>query len=80
VYSSTFSDGSVPSSDRILGAASLIFWTLTLAVALKYMCVVLFADDNQEGRTLHCDVRSFSKPEEIRKKRNSVLFAALQGL
>ncbi|GAQ87155.1 Potassium transporter family protein [Klebsormidium nitens] len=50
VYSSTFSDGT-PSTDRILGCASLIFWTLTLAVLIKYMCFVMFADDNGEGGT-----------------------------
>lgn len=33
----------------IFGAFSLIFWTLTLIPLLKYMWIVLSADDNGEG-------------------------------
>lgn len=33
----------------IFGAFSLIFWTLTLIPLLKYMLIVLSADDNGEG-------------------------------
>lgn len=49
VYSSTFS--SDPSSDDLLGALSLIIWSLTLIVTLKYVCIVLQADDEGEGGT-----------------------------
>ncbi len=49
VYSSTFS--SDPSYDDLLGALSLIIWTLTLIVSVKYMFIVLFADDEGEGGT-----------------------------
>ncbi|KZV16329.1 K+ uptake transporter 3 isoform 1 [Dorcoceras hygrometricum] len=37
--------------DAIFGAFSLIFWTLTLIPLLKYIIVVLSADDNGEGGT-----------------------------
>lgn len=33
----------------IFGAFSLIFWTLTLIPLLKYVFIVLSADDNGEG-------------------------------
>ncbi|KAI9752080.1 MAG: hypothetical protein M4579_005765 [Chaenotheca gracillima] len=49
VYSSTFT--SDPSYDDIVGAASLIIWTLTIIVTLKYVLIVLLADDNGEGGT-----------------------------
>ncbi|KAI9713939.1 MAG: hypothetical protein M1820_000669 [Bogoriella megaspora] len=49
VFSSTFS--SEPSYDDLLGALSLIIWTLTLVVTVKYICIVLFADDEGEGGT-----------------------------
>ena len=49
VYSSTFS--SPPSHADILGAVSLIIWTLTIIVTVKYAVIVLFADDNGEGGT-----------------------------
>jgi KUP system potassium uptake protein len=34
-----------------LGALSLIIWALTLIVTIKYVCIVLFADDEGEGGT-----------------------------
>ncbi|KAK4506349.1 hypothetical protein PRZ48_000079 [Zasmidium cellare] len=49
VFSSTFS--SEPSSDDLLGAVSLIIWSLTLIVTLKYVLIVLRADDEGEGGT-----------------------------
>ncbi|KAF6225912.1 hypothetical protein HO173_012684 [Letharia columbiana] len=49
VYSSTFS--SEPSRDDLLGALSLIIWTLTLMVSVKYVTIVLRADDEGEGGT-----------------------------
>ncbi|KAG9523738.1 putative potassium transporter, partial [Aureobasidium melanogenum] len=49
VYSSTFT--SEPSKDDLLGALSLIIWTLTLIVTFKYVLIVLSADDEGEGGT-----------------------------
>ncbi|SLM35209.1 K potassium transporter [Lasallia pustulata] len=49
VYSSTFSSN--PSYDDLLGALSLIIWTLTLMVSVKYVFIVLRADDEGEGGT-----------------------------
>jgi KUP system potassium uptake protein len=49
VYSSTFV--STPSYDDLLGAVSLIIWTLTLIVSVKYIVIVLRADDEGEGGT-----------------------------
>jgi len=31
---------------------SIIFWTITLIVVVKYMLIVLLADDNGEGQCL----------------------------
>lgn len=53
VYSSTFT-GKLDkhmSEDAVFGAFSLIFWTLTLIPLLKYVFVLLSADDNGEGGT-----------------------------
>lgn len=49
VYSSTFS--SDPTRPDLLGALSLIIWTLTIIVTIKYVCIVLRADDEGEGGT-----------------------------
>ncbi|KAJ4954674.1 hypothetical protein NE237_011457 [Protea cynaroides] len=53
VYKSTFSGRmfKYQTEDAIFGAFSLIFWTLTLIPLLKYMVIVLSADDNGEGGT-----------------------------
>ncbi|USW52703.1 Putative potassium transporter [Septoria linicola] len=49
VYSSTFS--AEPSRQDILGVLSFIIWTLTLMVTIKYVLIVLRADDEGEGGT-----------------------------
>ncbi|KAE8723376.1 Potassium transporter 4 [Hibiscus syriacus] len=51
VYRSTFIGKlqSHQNEDAIFGAFSLIFWTLTLIPLLKYVFIVLSADDNREG-------------------------------
>lgn len=36
-------------TDRVLGALSLVFWTLTLIVSVKYVLIVMRADNEGEG-------------------------------
>ncbi|KAL3134368.1 hypothetical protein ABBQ38_006623 [Trebouxia sp. C0009 RCD-2024] len=48
--SSTFTRNT-PTNTDVLGAMSIIFWTITLVVVVKYMLIVLLADDNGEGGT-----------------------------
>ncbi|KAL8513458.1 hypothetical protein ACS0TY_012789 [Phlomoides rotata] len=50
VFPSIFSDG-IKDNDDILGALSLIFYTITLLPLIKYVLVVLRANDNGEGGT-----------------------------
>lgn len=49
--SSSIGAGGVSAPD-IIGVASLVFWTLTIVVSLKYMLIVLRADNHGEGGTL----------------------------
>lgn len=49
VYSSTFTSN--PSYEDLVGALSIIIWTLTLVVTVKYVFIVLRADDDGEGGT-----------------------------
>ncbi|XP_022989579.1 potassium transporter 4-like [Cucurbita maxima] len=53
VYSSTFAGKLLThrTEEVVFGAFSLIFWTLTLIPLLKYVFIVLSADDNGEGGT-----------------------------
>jgi KUP system potassium uptake protein len=43
--------GAVESPEAVLGVCSLVLWTLTFAVTLKYVLVVLRADNHGEGGT-----------------------------
>jgi KUP system potassium uptake protein len=49
VYSSTFT--SEPSHDDLIGVLSIIIWSLTMMVTVKYVIVILHADNNGEGGT-----------------------------
>ncbi|KAL0681052.1 hypothetical protein Bca4012_047899 [Brassica carinata] len=53
VYKSTFAEDIQHSetNEEIFGVLSLIFWTLTLIPLVKYVFIVLRADDNGEGGT-----------------------------
>jgi len=45
-----FHAGHVPASPQnVLGVLSLIFWTMTIIVSLKYVLLILRADNNGEG-------------------------------
>ncbi|XP_018829891.2 potassium transporter 5-like [Juglans regia] len=51
VFSSTFSNGIIKHNDDILGVLSMIFYTLTLIPLVKYVFIVLRANDNGDGGT-----------------------------
>ncbi len=54
-FRESFGEGhsSIPLNENtILGVLSLIFWSLTLVITLKYIVFVLRADNNGEGGTL----------------------------
>lgn len=48
VYASTFTDG-IRHEDDILGVLSLIVYTVTLIPLVKYVFIVLRANDNGDG-------------------------------
>lgn len=53
VFRSTFAEDikHTESNDEVFGVLSLVFWTITLIPLVKYVFVVLKADDNGEGGT-----------------------------
>ena len=59
VFKSTFAEDIRHSetNEEIFGVLSFVFWTLTLVPLLKYVFIVLRADDNGEGKR---DTDSFS--------------------
>ncbi|WP_179854255.1 KUP/HAK/KT family potassium transporter, partial [Campylobacter coli] len=50
VYASTFSNG-IDNIEDILGVLSLIIYTIALVPLLKYVFIVLWANDNGDGGT-----------------------------
>lgn len=49
VFSSTFPNGAPDDENMILGTFSMIFWTITSVVLVKYVLLMLRADDRGEG-------------------------------
>ena len=49
VFSSTFTEA--PNHTDLLGALSLILWSVTLMVTVKYILIILHADNDGEGGT-----------------------------
>ena len=72
VFSSTFTEGT-PTETDVLGAMSIIFWTITLIVVVKYMLIVLLADDNGEGRLCCSSHVSRQQLQMIKKESNSLI-------
>lgn len=64
VFSSTFTSNT-PTNTDVLGAMSIIFWTITLVVVVKYMLIVLLADDNGEGEHLDLDAAKGTAPASV---------------
>ena len=54
VFGSTFSSGHIDNSDDVLGVLSIIIYTLTLIPVVKYVFIVLRANDNGEGEPTQC--------------------------
>ena len=48
-YTAVFHEGEVISSAKALGVLSAVFWTLLLLTTIKYIFIVLRADNNGEG-------------------------------
>ena len=52
IFFGPHTSGHVPiTHDTVLGAVSLVFWSLLVLVTIKYTCYVLYADHHGEGGT-----------------------------
>jgi KUP system potassium uptake protein len=69
--------GAMPLTEAgVLGVLSLIFWALVLVVTLKYVAVILRADNRGEGGIL---VLSSLVPRDVWPGRSAVLVLAMAG-
>jgi KUP system potassium uptake protein len=62
----------------ILGVLSLIFWSLIVVITVKYISVVLRADNHGEGGILALTAL-VAPTEEARRRRNGLVLAGLFG-
>jgi len=75
-----FANGHVPlTPDNILGILSLIFWTLTVVVSLKYVTLILRADNNGEGGLIAMLALASSAVREKPQLRQVLLAVGIFG-
>jgi KUP system potassium uptake protein len=63
-------------NDKVLGVLSLILWSLILVVTLKYVVILLRADNNGEGGTLALTALAF---RALGRRTKPVLFLGIVG-
>lgn len=84
VFSSTFY--SPPSRADIRGALSLVIWSLTVIVTLKYVLIILRADNDGEGGTFstysllsrYANISNSDPRDATRSRKSRVLFSRSQ--
>src|SRR5579864_4500663 len=67
------------SDAAILGALSLIVWSLVLVVTVKYVFVIMRADNRGEGGLLALTALTLSRSQASARKRMWILWAGLIG-
>jgi KUP system potassium uptake protein len=65
--------GVAPVAANILGVLSLVFWSLTLVVSLKYLTFVMRADNEGEGGVLALLALVASRDPTMQKRRRRIL-------
>ena len=63
----------------MLGVLSLIFWSLTLIISIKYILFVMRADNNGEGGILALLALVTQSPDAKRRSRASLIALGLFG-
>jgi KUP system potassium uptake protein len=75
-----FRAGHVPlSHDSVLGVLSLIFWTMTVIVSLKYVLLILRADNNGEGGLIAMLALATTAVQERPPLRRALLVLGMFG-
>ena len=75
-----FGSGHVPfTTDNVYGVLSIVFWTLTVIVSLKYVTLVLRADNNGEGGLVAMLALASQSVKDRPQLRRSLLFVGVFG-
>ncbi|HEY5348060.1 MAG TPA: potassium transporter Kup [Rhizomicrobium sp.] len=71
--------GKVPDALAVYGALSLIFWALVIVVTVKYVMLIMRADNNGEGGVMALAALAHRSPVS-RKAKTAIGIGALLGL
>ena len=73
------SHGVSPTPDNVLGVLSLIFWSLVVVISIKYIGLVMRADNNGEGGIIALTALVSPPGEEAKGRKRLLVFAGLFG-
>jgi len=75
-----FANGHVPlTPDNVFGVLSLVFWTLTVVVSVKYVVLILRADNNGEGGLIAMLALASQAVRDRPALRRRLLFVGIFG-
>ncbi len=75
-----FGSGHVPfTTDNIMGVLSIFFWTLTVIISIKYVTLVLRADNNGEGGLVAMLALASQSVKDKPQLRRVLLFVGIFG-
>ena len=75
-----FRGGHVPfTADNVMGVLSIIFWTLTVIISLKYVTLVLRADNNGEGGLVAMLALASTSVKDKPRLRRALLYIGIFG-
>ena len=72
VMKAVIGEGNIIDARTVLGGVSLVFWTLTIQTTIKYIFLVLRADNNGEGGI-------FSLYSLVKRRKRWLMIPALLG-
>ena len=75
-----FANGHVPlTPENVFGVLSLVFWTLTVVVSIKYVVLILRADNNGEGGLIAMLALASQAVKDRPSLRRKLLFVGIFG-
>ncbi|MBS0470207.1 MAG: potassium transporter Kup [Proteobacteria bacterium] len=72
--------GALPGAPAVLGALSLIFWSLLIVVTVKYVVFIMRADNNGEGGVMALAALAHRSTGLSRRLKTIIAVASLAGL
>jgi KUP system potassium uptake protein len=73
-------EGGLPNHVAVMGSLSMIFWALILVVTVKYVLIIMRADNNGEGGTLALAALAHRSPGMTRRIKATIGIGATVGL